>query len=168
MDSFLEAVLSEPERFLAYIKNWKKIFTLNAFIKSFRRAFGFHHTGKNVYGSSDFKLAMKMLWENSYTQKQVTKNFERIGQKYEQSTFQKEYNRIKKLMDIPDLVKMDISVHTKSGKVYNKSYRRWTPREKLWMQKNKQMPLDSVYEIFNSLFSSPRTKKSIEMKRRRV
>ena len=78
-DSLIDAILMEPERFLSYIKNWDKIFTLRDFIKAFAKAFLTHDTGKNVYGSSEIKDAIELLWNNNISQTKVEKNYKKIN-----------------------------------------------------------------------------------------
>ena len=108
-----------------------------------------------------------MLWEHSITQRKVEKNYKRIQQKYERIEFAKEFLRSIKVDTAELKIKRDILVRSKYGE-YKKSYRLWTPREQLWIQKNKDTKPSILFEIFNAVFKEPRTKQSIIGKRRNI
>ena len=168
IDSLIEAILAEPERFLGYIKNWRNIFTLKDFMKAIKKSFGFHHTGKNIYKSDKVKNALEILWKNKYTQYRVKRNYDRLKKKYEEIEFEKEFKEERrKIYEIKYGIKKEITVTKKDGTTYKKSYNRWADRESEWLSKNKNIKPSLLTDLFNAVFR-PRTKSSIVGKRRRI
>ena len=168
VDSFIEAILSEPERFLGYIKNWRTIFTLKDFMKAIEKAFGFHHTGRNIYKSDEVRRALEILWKNEYTQYKVKKNYDRLKEKYKEFEFEREFKDLrKKIYEEKYGIKKEITVTKKDGSTYKKSYSKWADRESDWLSKNRNLKPSLLTDLFNAIFR-PRTKASIIGKRRRI
>lgn len=166
-DSLIQAIMAEPERFLAYIKagDWGKIYNLKDFLNAFIKAFSPNRMySKNIYSNPHWTTAVELLWKNKFTQKVVDRNLKAIS-KRGISKEQVRVIRVKRADEYP--VKKMITVTMPTGKTYKKSYRSWSSHEEEWLNRNKNTKPEILYNIYNSLFKN-RTKSSIVSKRKRL
>ncbi len=171
LDSLIQAIMAEPERFLAYIslENWKNIFTASDFVSEFIKAFSpLRALSQNFYASRNWQLAIKFLWQNKFTEAMVKRNYEQAKKEYKREGVVERVSR-RELFERKYKIVKNITVTLPSGKRYIKSFRRWTDRETAWLDQNKATKPSILTDMYNLLFSkSPRTKDSIIGKRRRL
>lgn len=166
VDSLVEAVIMEPERFLSYISNWDNIKSIEDFVKAVYKSFGAHWVGRNIFRSNEVKTALNILWKDKITQDHVKKNLNKENATKKEIKREISKRKAEKLYYEETKGKVDkrITVTMKNGKTYTKSRNPWSEREEQWLSKNKNMKTSVLTELYNLIFK-PRTKASISSKK---